>query len=295
MNLHLKSCLSTVILTTVCHIAFSQSNLEKRQQAMERVGDSTLFVNTVEKPPRPKPPKLITHEWSLGFKYNTDGYGLFGTLGSVKHLDDYNNQQADYFHDMSYWEFEINEKKDPREQYQGHDVWGNLTSASFFSALFGKTFIIGKMNNFYQVKIGYGRRKLIGGKGEPGAVSVHWFYAGGVSLGLLKRYRLDSYLYGDTSLGRDYNNVNEALLDPSNIIKGGGITKGWKQVQFRPGLHAKTGLHFDYASQKNKVAAIDIGVNVEYYPGAVNIMALENPKHLFFNLYGAISFGKRKI
>ena len=45
-------------------------------------------------------------------------------------------------------------------------------------------YIFGKINNFYALKLGYGYRRMIAGKPDPGTVSIHWIYSGGFSVGL---------------------------------------------------------------------------------------------------------------
>ncbi|MDH7462952.1 hypothetical protein QEG73_16775 [Chitinophagaceae bacterium 26-R-25] len=221
---------------------------------------------------------------AFGIKLATDGYGISFEKGKYKTP-----------RKTTLLQFEFNEKKHPKEEKQsiGVDAFGQLNQA-----------IYGKVNNFYQFKIGMGQQYLIGGKGNKNGVAVTAIGAGGISAGLMKPYYLDVVdantrqtvsvpakdFYMDT-LGQRYENV---------VLGNSGPFKGWGKIKFAPGLHAKAALRFDYAKFNPTIAAIEAGVNAEYYftdvEQMVNYVSLGgvNPKKFFFNAYLTILFGKRK-
>src|ERR1700743_1580971 len=61
----------------------------------------------------PKKPKPITHEWSAGFRLNSDGWSFYSDYGRVKTKD---IRHIDMFHNVRFWQFELSEKKSPKEQ-----------------------------------------------------------------------------------------------------------------------------------------------------------------------------------
>ena len=53
-------------------------------------------------------------------------------------------------------------------------------------------------------------------------------------------------------------------------------------------------MRFDYGRFNQNITAFEAGVTGEYYIKEMPLMAYVPPKHLFFNAYISIMFGKRK-
>jgi hypothetical protein len=223
-------------------------------------------------------------EWSMGGRINTDGWSGFVELGYRK------NRKI-----VNYFQFEFAEKKHPKEDKKP----GAFVSINDQFAYSEKPYILGKRNNFYQAKLGVGQRYLIGGKGNKNGVEVSAIYYGGVSVGLLKPYYLvveDPSGEGttvDIKYGQDPYMDTAVFTNPTRIIAGAGFGKGWGELSVVPGLHAKTGLRFDWAKFNEVVSALEVGVNAEYYTKDVPIMVALEPKKFFFNAYLSLQFGKR--
>jgi hypothetical protein len=251
------------------------SKKEKReQQKLKRI---SLFK------PLEEGENLYQREFSVGARINTDGWSGLFELGFRK---DRRN--------VTYFQFEFGEKKHPKEDKKP----GALKDVDQFGFVYSeKPYIYGKINNFYQTKLGVGRQRLIGGKGNKHGVLVNAVYYGGLSMGLLKPYYLNvvdpgtgrgvQIKYGQSAL------YDQAFTDRSSIIGGAGFGKGWGEVTIVPGVHAKTGLRFDWARFNEAVSALEIGINAEYYTKDIPLMVYQDPKKFFFNAYLAIQFGKR--
>ncbi|HJU46153.1 MAG TPA: hypothetical protein VJ647_05170 [Chitinophagaceae bacterium] len=222
----------------------------------------------------------------FGLKLNSDGYGI--AYESGKYITARKTRLL---------QFELNEKFHPKEEKVSSlpDAFGNVTHLKF-----------GKANNFFQFKAGYGQQRLIGGKANKNGVAVSALYAGGLSLGILKPYYVDV---------EDANNGNERIRykfsdsipasSSYNIVGASGFGAGWGEAKFKPGIHAKTALRFDYGRFNETVTAIEAGVNIEYYTSEILQMTFPtqigpNPpfiskeNKLFFNAYISIEFGRRK-
>ncbi|MCB0700728.1 MAG: hypothetical protein KDC11_12790, partial [Chitinophagaceae bacterium] len=175
-------------------------------------------------------PKPIKKEFSVGFRVNTDGWGIFVDRGAVKDP----GRNTDYFYDTKLFQIEFSEKKHPQETKRT-----NITGAATENV---KPFIFGKINNFYTLKFGYGRRKMIAGKPDPGSVSIHWVYMGGISLGLEKPYYYEAY-YSKAGgpLTREtvrYTDSTKVILSPNidsaAIVGSAGFTKGIGELKIVP-------------------------------------------------------------
>lgn len=225
-----------------------------------------------------KAPKAIRSEISGGVRLNSNGWSVFTDFGQVKNLD---AKRPDMFYNTRLLQLEFTEKKHMRQEKTAAD--GREGSAT--------SYVYGKANNFYAAKLGFGFRKLLVGKPDPGTVSIHWSNIIGFSAGLLKPYYLDTF--GGYTPVKYTDESKDRFLD-QDIIKGGsGFTKGIGEIKLVPGAHFKTALHFDFSNSKSNVLGAEAGVNVEFYGKNVQIMATEKPTKYFVDLFVALQFGKR--
>lgn len=235
-----------------------------------------------------KKPKPITKESSGGFRLHTDGWSVFYESGRAKSSD---MKRIEQFHDTRIFQVEFSERRHPKEiRMFGWDI--NKESS--------KKYAFAKMNNFYALKFNIGNRKMIAGKPYPNSVSVHWVYAGGLALGLLKPYYVEAYISKDG--GQTYDRdivkyspeISEYFLNPIYIIGAASFTQGLGELKIKPGVHLKTALHFDYAKDKFLVSAAEIGATAELYASKIELMATQKAVPYFFNIYASIQFGSRK-
>jgi hypothetical protein len=214
--------------------------------------------------------ELIFRKQSIfGFKAVTDGYGISYEIGKFR-----SNRNTFIL------QFELNERKHKKET----KVSGDFNGFQFNS------FVPGKMNNFFQFKVGAGSQRIIGGKGNKNGVAVALVYAGGASLGMLKPYVVDV-----ESTGLRFRSTYPKIYDSGYTELGAsGFTVGWGDVKFKPGVHAKAAMRFDYGRFNETVTALEVGMNAEYYPQEIEQVWGNEPRHFFFNAYLTLLLGRRK-
>jgi hypothetical protein len=220
---------------------------------------------------------IYQKQGAFGFKFNTDGWGMFYERGKYKTITKTN-----------LWWLEMGERKNPKEEKVP-----TLSASSGFLIISSYTY--GKINNFYYLKAGLGSQKLIGGKGNKNGVAVSAIYGAGLSAGLLKPYYIE--IENPTTHTREqikYNNNDSLFLDPTIILGKGDFTKGFNEMKFVPGFHARTALRFDYGRYNEVLSAMEVGLNAEYYTKTMPILLLNPEKKFFFNAYISVVFGKRK-
>ena len=229
---------------------------------------------------------VFDKQWALGLKFNTDGFSFFYEHGKYKTIDRTN-----------LWWIEMGEKKQHNELKQQPLIQeGDVVGPGLEILSTGSNYIFGKENNFYQMKVGFGRQLLIGGKGSTNGVAVSAIYGGGFSLGILKPYYLQ--LVDSTSAtavsDEKYSQNPSEFLNPYDIVGASSFSKGLSELTFIPGVHARASLRFDYGRYRQTLSALEVGVNADFYSQKVTIMA-QNPNHNFFlNAYVGIDFGGRK-
>ncbi|HEY4156115.1 MAG TPA: hypothetical protein VGM24_11825 [Puia sp.] len=216
---------------------------------------------------------IFDHHSVFGLRIATDGYGIFYERGKFKSV-----------RKTSLLQFELNEKKDPKD----HKV-----AVGGFNGYTLNSIAIGRMNNFYQFKAAYGQQYLIGGKGNKNGVAVTGLYSGGVSVGALKPYIL--HVFKSQGDGTLFESRYPEILDSGYLVNdAAGLGSGWNKLSIKPGLNAKAAIRFDYGRFNQTVTAIEAGATVEYYFSKIPLLALVKQKQLFFNAYISIMFGRRK-
>lgn len=270
----MKGLIKCVSLTLVCSLpilAAAQTTVAATDSAK-----TTTQPRVIKHIKKPKP---VDKEFSFGARLNTDGWGIYAQRGKSKS----DMRESEYFYNLRYWEVEFDEKKHPKEIKRTSDL-------SNFNDTKPRAFVYGKVNNFYSLKLGYGFRRMIAGKPDPGTVSIHWFYSGGLSLGLLKPYYIELY---DGSSIKYTDSTKEEFLNKNDIVGSAGFAKGVGEMKFAGGAYGKTGLHFDFAASKKTILAIEFGINAEVYTQAVQIMANQKDVPYFVNIFGSFQFGRR--
>lgn len=202
----------------------------------------------------------------------TNGYGVYYEMGKMK---------SPRFTNL--FTVELSEIIHPKEE-KGSSPQGFWL---------GNSYKYGKINNFYQAKLGVGKQYIFGQKGNKNGVAVLGIAKAGLSAGLVKPY----YLQVDDD-GRNryikYTPEDSALFIGNSIIGSGGLGKGWSELKFNPGAYINTALRFDFGGYNETISALEIGVSVEAYSKKVQQMLYSKSDQLFMQAHVAIMFGNRK-
>lgn len=210
----------------------------------------------------------------FGLQLRTNGYGAFYEMGRWK-----SPRRANLY------SIEFSEIKHNKEE--------KSSSGGF---IFGNPYIFGKVNNFYQLKLGFGQQYIFGQKGNKNGVAVTGIYQGGLSMGLLRPYYLEVNDVNNSQVRTiKYSEEDSALfVDNSAILGGGGFGKGWGEMKLQPGVYGKVALRFDYGRYNELVSAVEIGLSVDAYAKKIPIMLFNEDKQVFVQGHIAILFGRRK-
>lgn len=208
----------------------------------------------------------------VGIQLRTNGYGAFLELGRRS------SQRL-----TTTYSLELSEIKEAKEE-----KWQSPEN------LFNNSYVYGKINNFYQAKLGLGQQYILGQKGNKNGVAVIALAQGGISAGLVKPYYLKLEDNQGVQKTISYYEDSTTFLGAQNYFGSGGFGKGWNQVKFKPGVFAKTAIRFDFGRYNERVQAIEIGMSAEYYFSEVPIVAYVSPKKLFYQGHVAFVFGSRK-
>lgn len=219
---------------------------------------------------------LLTKEMAGGFILHSQGWGAQFMKG--KNVN---------FRKKRFLEFSFVEMKSPKEIRVINPYFSNA-----------KSYIYGKLNNFYMLRGGYGQQHLIATKPYWGGVELRFFYSGGGVLGIAKPVYLNIInLVSITPNYFEYELVTEKY-DPEehfrdNIYGRAPFTKGFNELKFYPGLYGKAGLYFDFGTYNAAIKALEVGAILDVFPNPVPMMAYNDKEYYFITLFLSVSFGKR--
>jgi hypothetical protein len=267
-----KKLLFLFSILTVTVAAFAQDSTGTRKSSkQEKKQERRQKINTMIR--QDEEGVMAYHKQNIfGIQLRTLGYGLLYEIGRTKTT-----------RKTTIYGIELSEIKNQKEE--------KLPTGGF---IIGNRYIYGKINNFYQFKLGIGQQYILGEKGNKNGVSVSAVYGGGLSMGFLRPYYIQVADGSGNALTIKYTPQDSALFTGQSIIGGGGLGKGWGELKLRPGAYAKAGLRFDYGRFNEIVSAIEVGVSVDAYAKKIPIMLAQKDKQIFFQGYLALEFGRRK-
>lgn len=263
----MKKLFILLILTSFIGSLNAQNAKEKKEQKREEKREK---INALIK--QEEEGVLVFSKQSIfGIFLRSNGYGFNYEKGEMKSLSSSN-----------LYGLEFSEIKHLKED--------KLPNGTF---TFGNPYIYGKINSFYQLKLGFGQQRMLGQKGNKNGIAVSAVYSGGLSIGMLRPYYLEVQTQGNTTKFINFKQDSTAFLN-GFIVGGGGIDKGWNEIEFKPGVYAKGALRFDYGRFNEIVSGLELGLSIEAYGDKIPIMAHTKAQPLFFQGHIAILFGHRK-
>ena len=137
----MKGTIRTLIFSLACCSVAIDASAQSQPLTVTRSSDTVKKAKPIPYT-KPKGPKPISKEVSLGLRLNSNGWSIYTDIGKVKTED---MKHADMFHNIRLYQVEFTEKKDPRE-----------IKSSSANGSGSNTYIYGKINNFYAVKLGWG-------------------------------------------------------------------------------------------------------------------------------------------
>lgn len=155
-------------------------------------------------------------------------------------------------------------------------------------------FVLNKVNNFYVLRTGWFREKILHDRYDRQGIIVSWLLAGGLSLGFIKPVFIEienpeSSFGPDRILVRRYNPAEpqQNILGQANFFQGIG------QTSIEPGLYLKTSFLFDYFGTDETIRTLEVGMVIDAFRKEIPIMYDYSNPAIFFQLFCNVNFGKR--
>jgi len=251
-----RNCLYKALLVTVLQAILLVSHLQGQGQ-IDTTGSKIYFRNEV----------------TGGFMLNSNGVGVSYRFARRVNLLKKNLIEA---------EFSL--VKHPKEE--------SVNSPLFPS---NKSFVFGKQNNFFTLRIGVGQQREIFSKADVGSIAIRVMASGGASIGILKPYYIekisvtgpnpDEYIITTEKFGQD---IHSAL----DIYQRAPFFTGINEVNFVPGAYLKAAVSFEYSRVSQILHIVEGGAMLEAFPKKIPIMALTNNNQFFLSVYVSYRFGR---
>lgn len=268
----MKKLIISLFLVPACFQLLAQETETKKELRERKKEERRQKINDLIR--QDEEGVLVYSKQSLfGVKLRTNGYGIFYEFGKMT-----SQRNATLF------SVEFTEIKHVKEE--------KLPSGSGgFS--FDNPYIYGKINNFYQLKLGAGMQRIVGQKGNKNGVAVNAIINGGLSLGMLRPYYI---IVDDNGINRTikYSPADSTLFIHGFILGGAGLGKGWGEIKIKPGVFANTALRFDFGRFNEVITAVEVGISTEFYSSKIPILLFQKNKQFFYQGHIGIMFGHRK-
>lgn len=263
-----KLIIPLICLFVVFAAAAQDTNEENKKSRKEQREEKRRKIDELIRQEEEEGVLAFNKQSVFGIRLRTNGYGAFYELAK------YQSQRVS----MTY-SIELDETKHNKEDKK--------------FILFGNPYVYGKLNNFYNLKLGIGQQRIIGQKGNKNGVAVFGIYSGGVSVGFLRPYYVE---YNNNGVGEiiKYTPEDSVKFVEGPIIGAAGFSKGWNELKLKPGAFAKAAIRFDWGRFNEVVSGLEAGISVEYYSSKIPLMLFQDDKQLFLQGHIAILFGRRK-
>jgi len=246
-----------VITTLLLALFLFDSNCIAQQASLD--GPKLLYKKMQTK-------SLIVHSRGWGFNYRR-GKHITGKMDGV-------------------YEVEYATIRHPKEVKVQNTIQGN-----------NKSFVLGKLNFFSTLRIGYGLQRVIYEKEVPGAIEIRWHNYLGASIGLAKPIYLEvRQLSNDPfPLLPRSERYDPEIHRPAAILGRSSFFKGISQTAFHPGVYYKSGLSFDFSQDDERIRNIEVGAVTDFFIRPVEVMAYNPKTILIVSLYISFNWGNKTL
>lgn len=135
-------------------------------------------------------------------------------------------------------------------------------------------YVYGKQNSFFVLRAGFGSKKTITEKLRKNGVQLSHSWIVGPNFGFTKPVYLEIFYLpenGPYYIQVEKFNPEKHFID--NIYGRAGGLRGFNELKFYPGLHAKWGLLVEYSNVRDGLKGIEVGGQLDIFAKEIPIMA----------------------
>jgi hypothetical protein len=150
------------------------------------------------------------------------------------------------------------------------------------------SFIWGKQNYLYSIRLQYGLEKLLFKKASQQGVQISAGVAGGLTVGLEAPYYV-------LTNGKDYVPYDPTKYPNLSSIQGSGkLLQGIKEASIVPGINSKGYLSFEFGAFRNNVVGVELGLSAETFIRKIIIIPTQDNYNFFSAAFFTFYWGTRR-
>lgn len=219
--------------------------------------------------PEDVPNIFYRNEKTVGLQLNTNGWGIGYRYGD----------RINYFEKRNY-EIDLSLIKHSKE----------IKSSSSF--LYSESFVFGKLNYVFDLRVGYGKQNEMFSKRAPGSIAIRYFYSVGPSVALLKPIYYEIYFPVDSTYETRKEKFNPDVHTSGEIKGKSSFFDGIDEIKLVPGAYLKAGINFEFSQTETLVHSLEAGIMIQAYLNSLEIMAVDDNQQFYFTLFVSYRFGK---
>ncbi len=158
----------------------------------------------------------------------------------------------------------------------------------------GNTFIFGKSNYLYSLRLHYGIDKILYKKAPQQGVQINYGIAAGPTIGIVAPYFIEVFAGGSDGIAREQYDPTNGTHVMSNILGTGRLFQGLGKSKIRPGLNAKAAMSFEFGTFKSNVTGFEVGLNAEVFTEKIALIPAEKNRALFTSAFLTLFYGIRR-
>ncbi len=220
--------------------------------------------------PENMPKVFYKNEKTVGIQLNTNGWGIGYRYGD----------RINYFEKRVY-EVDFSIIKHPKEV---------KSSSTFISS---ESFVFGKLNYVFDLRVGYGKQNEMFSKRDPGSVAIRYYYSVGPTVAIQKPiYYEILYPVNDSVYGIRKEKFNADIHTSGDINGKTSFFDGVDEISLVPGAFLKFGVNFEFSQSETLIHALEAGAMIQAYLSNLEIMDVNDNQQFFFTLFVSYRFGK---
>jgi len=216
---------------------------------------------------------LMKENKAWGLHLNSSGYGIDFRRG----------KQKTAFKNV-FWNFSVNTIKHAKE---------TQTLNRFYER--SSSFIYGKINNVWQLKLDRGFIKNLNPKGDNSSVAISYGMTIGASLNIVKPIYLD--IVQNESTFQNPITISERYdpeIHPTEKVLGRSFfLKGLDESQIRPSIQFQSFLCAEWQKKPKQINLLEAGIGFDYFFTPLPILAYEQNKSLIVTLFIRVLIGNK--
>jgi hypothetical protein len=152
----------------------------------------------------------------------------------------------------------------------------------------GNSFIWGKQNYLYSIRLQYGREQTVFKKASFQGLQIHAILAGGPTIGLLAPY----YIQNSSGVNEPFD--PEKHVDFNSILGTGNILQGIGESEVKFGLNLKPAVSFEFGAFKSNVSGIELGMMFEGFTEEIILVPNDSNDQFFTSFFVTLFYGRRR-